>query len=244
LNAAASTLRRRVRSEANPSHAAVARRYFKTGPGEYAEGDQFLGVRVPALRRLAREYAALPRPEILKLLRSRWHEERLLALLLLVRQYGRAGPADRDAIYRLYMANRARVDNWDLVDSSAEHILGAHVWTLRRSTLARLARSRRVWDRRMAIMATFHDVKRGRFDETLRLARILIDDPHHLVHKAVGWMLREIGKRDRRLARRFLDEHAGHMPPTMLRYAIERFPGGLRRRYLAAGAGRPRRRLA
>ena len=150
-----------------------------------------------------------------------------------MRQYSGAEPAHREAIYRLYMSRTARINNWDLVDCSAEHIVGAHLRDGKRSLLLRLAKSKVLWERRIAIMATFHYVKHADFDDTLRVARLLRDDPHDLIHKAVGWMLREVGKRSRAVEEEFLQQHAQRMPRTMLRYAIERFPRGLRRRYLA-----------
>lgn len=214
--------------------AAALQRYFKTGPGQYGAGDRFWGISVPVLRRLARTYSDVSLTEAAALLRSRWHEERLLALLILGRQYMRAGPRQRAAIFRLYLKTRRRIDNWDLVDCSAEQIVGAHLRDKDRSRLQRLAASSRVWDRRIAVMATYHYIKRGEYGETLRLARLLLKDPHDLVHKAVGWMLREVGKRDRAVAEIFLRRYASHMPRTMLRYAVERFPARVRRRYLAA----------
>jgi 3-methyladenine DNA glycosylase AlkD len=229
---AASTIHRQMMALANRSRADGARRFFKTARGEYGAGDRFLGITVPVLRQLAREHEALPPRELSSLLRSSWHEERLLALLILVRQYARAGPARQEAIHRLYLNSTTHVNNWDLVDCSAEHIVGAHLPARRRSMLTQLAKSESLWERRIAIIATFHYVKRGRFDDTLKIARLLLDDPHDLIHKAVGWMLREVGKRDRAVEEKFLRRHAGHMPRTMLRYAIERFPRRLRLRYL------------
>lgn len=187
------------------------------------------------LRQLARTYRDLPLTEVVRLLKSPWHEERLLALLILVRQYQRGEAARRDAIYRCYLRHRRRVNNWDLVDCSAEHIVGAHLRTGLggRGLLRELAASRSVWDRRMAILATFHFIKAGEFSETLSIARILLTDPHDLIHKAVGWMLREVGKRSQHVEEAFLRVHAASMPRTMLRYAIERFPDTVRLRYLA-----------
>jgi 3-methyladenine DNA glycosylase AlkD len=228
-----SRIRRDLRALASPQRAAVVQRYFKTGPGEYGEGDRFLGITVPALRRVASSSRDLSLAAIDELLRSPWHEERLLALLILVRQYARETPAGRDAIFRLYMRRTAHISNWDLVDLSAG-IVGAHLQARGRSRLRRLARSSSVWERRIAIVATYTYIKRGEFDETLRIAAELLDDPHDLIHKAVGWMLREVGKRDRRVEEAFLRTHAARMPRTMLRYAIERFPAGQRRRWLAA----------
>ncbi len=229
----AAAITRRLEALADPAQAAILQRFFKTGPGEYAEGDRFLGIKVPAFRALAREYRPLPLAEAGRLLRSPWHEARALALVILVWQYARADWATRARIHRLYLDHTAHIDNWDLVDGSAEHIVGAHLAGGSRALLRRLATSRSIWERRIAVMATFHFIKHGEFGETLALARALLDDPHDLIHKAVGWMLREIGKRDREAEEAFLRAHAARMPRTMLRYAIEKFPDSLRRRYLA-----------
>ena len=225
-------IRRELRGQADPKAAAVLQAFFKTGRGEYAEGDRFLGVKVPSIRRLARAHRDLSHAEVLTLLRSRWHEERLLALLILVAQYQRATARDRAAIYRAYRSNTRYVNNWDLVDLSAEHIIGAHVDPARLAVLERMARSRFLWNRRIAILATFHWIKQGIFEPTLRIAELLLLDRHDLIHKAVGWMLREVGKRDLASERAFLCTHYRRMPRTMLRYAIERFPEQERRRYL------------
>ncbi len=228
----AAAVRVQLQALGNSARAATMRRYFKTGAGEYGDGDRFRGIPVPALRMLSRTHKDLALGQVLRLLSSPWHEDRLVALLILVRQYAHAAPRRRQAIYRLYLRRRARINNWDLVDCSAEHIVGAHVRDAGRSVLRRLAASKRVWDRRIAIMATFHYIKRGKYGETVKLARLLLADRHDLIHKAVGWMLREIGKRDRVVEERFLRRYGSQMPRTMLHYAIERFPSRLRRRYL------------
>jgi 3-methyladenine DNA glycosylase AlkD len=224
---------RALKAVANPARAAVNRGYFKTGPGQYGAGDRFLGVAVPDLRRIAREFETLPRADLLRLLQSPWHEKRLLALLILVRQYGAGDRAARDGLFALYLANTRYINNWDLVDLSAGDVVGAHLRDGGRSLLARLAKSDNLWERRIAIIATYHYIRRGDCTDALKIARLLLTDSHDLIHKAVGWMLREVGKRDRVVAERFLRRHASRMPRTMLRYAIERFPGPLRRRYLA-----------
>lgn len=227
-------IRRELRAVADPSRGALLQRFFKTGPGEYAEGDRFLGLTVPQVRAIAARHQSLPLADLNALLASPWHEERLLALLILVRQYERGTAAQRDAIYRLYRRNTARINNWDLVDCSAGSIVGAHLAARDRRVLERLARSPVVWERRIAIISTFFYIRRGELAPTLRIARLLLDDEHDLIHKAVGWMLREVGKQDRAVLQRFLRACAHRMPRTMLRYAIERFPEGLRQRYLRA----------
>lgn len=219
---------------ADPERAKAALWFFKTGPGEYGEGDRFLGVSAAPLRRLSREFQEMPLSEILKLLRSPWHEARSLALLVMGRAYALGDGEKRLAVYEAYLANTRRVNGWDLVDCSAEHVVGAHLEAHSRAPLRKLARSESLWERRIAIVATFRYIKKGEFGETLRIAGILVNDRHDLIHKAVGWMLREVGKRGGQGEEEaFLRAHCRTMPRTMLRYAIERFPEPLRRAYLA-----------
>lgn len=225
-------VRARLREHASPRDALGARRYFKTGPGEYGEGDVFIGVRVPAVRRLAKEFRALPPEDAAELLRSPVHEERLLALHLLAGAYARGDDAVRGRVFETYLANTRHVNNWDLVDSSAADIVGAHLAGGGRTLLDRLAASPSPWERRIAIVATLRFIRRGELADTLRVAALLLGDRHDLIHKAVGWMLREVGKRDRAALEAFLREHGRGMPRTMLRYAIERFPEPLRRAWL------------
>lgn len=227
-------LQKRIRGLANPADARFLQRFFKTGPGEYGEGDRFLGIRVPATRQLIREYRGPALPAARLLLKSRYHEERLLALLLLVRAYARAAPAEQGAIYRFYLANTRHINNWDMVDCSAPQIVGLHLMERDRRVLNRLARSRNVWERRIAVLATQSFIRSGEYGPTLDLAERLLHDRHDLMHKAVGWMLREVGNRDRSVLERFLDRYAGKMPRTMLRYAIEKLPPRLRQRYMKA----------
>lgn len=227
------SIRRDLRKVATPARAQANRWFFKTGPGQYGEGDQFLGVALPQLRKIAREYRDMPLKHVTLLLKSAWHEERLLALLILVSQYARGDERTRTTIHELYLRHTRWINSWDLVDSSAAQIVGAHLEHRDRRTLRRLARSRVVWERRMAIIATYHYIRRGEFTDALAIAELLRDDGHDLVHKAVGWMLREIGNRDRTVEERFLRTHAARMPRTMLRYAIEKFPVSQRRKYLA-----------
>jgi 3-methyladenine DNA glycosylase AlkD len=226
-------IRAALRAEANADDAVHLQRFFKTGPGEYAEGDRFLGVRVPATRRIARAHRSLPRDDMLSLLRSEWHEERLLALLLLVDAHSRGTDVDRAAICDAYLAHTRYIDNWDLVDSSAAQIVGPHVPPDAIEPLERLARSQNLWERRIAIIATFHWIRAGEFAPTMHIAEMLLHDSHDLIHKAVGWMLREVGNRGRPTEEAFLRMHCRAMPRTMLRYAIEKFPEPLRKTYLA-----------
>jgi 3-methyladenine DNA glycosylase AlkD len=216
----------------SPEGAQGSLRYFKTGPGEYGEGDRFLGVSLPHLRTLARRHAALDLRGCSALLRSPYHEARLLALLILNRAYQRGDEQTRRAIYRLYLDSTDRINNWDLVDSSAPYIVGPHLEERSRRVLLRLARSQSLWERRIAMLATQHFIRSGEFADALAVADMLLEDPHDLIHKAVGWMLREVGKRDPRVAEDFLRTRYQRMPRTMLRYAIERFPEPLRKRYL------------
>lgn len=228
-------LRSQLGQLASPADAKILQRFFKTGPGEYGEGDVFIGIRVPVTRRLAREYRGLPRRDVVALLQSPVHEERLLALHILVNTYERGEAAARREIYDLYLAQLDRVNNWDLVDSSAPYIVGAHLFGRSRKILFGLARSKNLWHRRVAMLATFYFIRQNDFADALRLAERLRDDEHDLMHKAVGWMLREIGKRNVAELRKFLDQHAARMPRTMLRYAIEKLPERERQRYLLAG---------
>lgn len=210
----------------------VLQTFFKTARGEYGEGDVFVGLRVPEIRKLAKEYQALPFAEIIQLLQSSVHEARLLAVLILVRAYTQGGASLQEQIFNLYLQNTRFINNWDLVDASAEYIVGSHLRYRSRSPLHTLAVSNLLWDRRISIMATFHYIKCGEFAETLRIAELLLRDPEDLIRKAVGWMLREIGKRDRFTEEEFLKVHYKIMPRTMLRYAIEKFPEKLRQQYL------------
>lgn len=216
----------------NPAAAAFAQKFFKTGKGQYGEGDVFRGIRVPMLRQLAKKYKDVGLSDAKELLHSRFHEDRLLALLILVRSYGKGDSATQSRIYELYLQNTEFINNWDLVDVSAEHIVGAFLMEREKEPLTRLALSAALWERRIAIMATFHFIKRDIFDETLRLAKMLLNDKEDLLHKAVGWMLREVGKRDADAQEGFLREYSTRMPRTMLRYAIERFPENKRKAYL------------
>ena len=227
---------RQIRAElaelGDPDIAAHSARYFQAGPGQYGEGDRFRGIRVPVLRKLAHKYREITVTQAGRLLQSPHHEDRLLALFILVWQFQKGDRARRERIYRLYLANTTRVNNWDLVDSSARHIVGGYLSERDKGPLLELARSELLWERRIAIMATGHFIGQGRFDDTLRLAEMLLTDSEDLIHKAVGWMLREVGNRDREAEEAFLQRHYRAMPRVMLRYAIERFPEERRRTYL------------
>jgi 3-methyladenine DNA glycosylase AlkD len=237
---AAVRLKQQLRALANPEDAAFLQRFFKTGPGEYGEGDSLLGIRVPALRKLAREHRDLPLPEILEVLRSPWHEERLLALYLLLQAFSKGDATAREEIYLSYLSHARFINNWDLVDASAGGIVGAYLWPENVGPLATLARSPTLWERRIAIVATLHFIRQGSFGPTIEISELLLRDPHDLIHKAVGWMLREVGKRDQEVLERFLRQHCREMPRTMLRYAIERFPAPLRAAYMSGAEARRR----
>lgn len=222
-----------LREIASSGRAEVTRSFFKTGPGEYSEGDKFLGIRIPDLRALVKKADAVSLREALILLRSEWHEERLMALLLMERRFERASEElAQETIVTAYLANTRWINNWDLVDASAPPILGGWLLTRNRSVLWELVVSENLWERRIAIVSTLTLIRAGDFRDSLRLAEKLLGDPEDLMHKACGWMLREIGKKDRDVLISFLENHAPRMPRTMLRYAIERFPELERKEWL------------
>jgi 3-methyladenine DNA glycosylase AlkD len=225
-------IRRELDRHANPEKALILQRFFKTGKGEYGEGDVFRGIRVPELRKLAKRYQDISLTNTTRMLRSPFHEDRALALMILVLRCTKGDESLKHDIYSLYLANTQHINNWDLVDISAEHIVGGFLMDKDKEPLIRLANSDMLWERRIAVMATFHFIKKGRFDETFLIAKRLLNDPEDLIHKAVGWMLREVGKRDMQAEKSFLKHHYRHMPRTMLRYAIERFPEAVRIAYL------------
>jgi 3-methyladenine DNA glycosylase AlkD len=225
-------IQNRLRALGSTEAAAFAARYFKTGPGEYGAVDVFLGIRVPVLRKLAAEFRAIPLAGCNALLRSSVHEDRLLALLILTRQFDKSDPVGRQAIHDLYLSRTEHINNWDLVDVSAPTIVGGHLVDRDRAPLDRLASSTRLWERRISIVATGYFIRRGEFSDTFRIAERLLSDREDLIHKAVGWMLREVGKRDQETLEGFLQRHARAMPRTMLRYAIERLPEDQRQAFL------------
>lgn len=225
-------IRNELRRLSNKEIAEHSQRFFKTGKGQYGEEDIFLGIRVPALRKTAKKYHGILIDECAQLLKSKFHEQRLLALLMLVGIFKKANSKDRKTIYTLYLANTRFINNWDLVDSSAEHIVGAYLREIDKKPIYRLAKSDILWERRISIMSTFHFIKYNEFFDTLRISKILLHDKEDLIHKAVGWMLREIGKRNIETEEEFLRECYKQMPRTMLRYSIEKFPEPKRQSYL------------
>jgi 3-methyladenine DNA glycosylase AlkD len=225
-------IKKRLKQLANKEKAEVLQRFFKTGPGEYGEGDTFIGVKVPDLRKVAKDFRDIVIKDVVILLESAIHEERLLALLILVSKYVKGNETAKKEIYKLYLKKTTFINNWDLVDVTAQHIVGDYLMDKNKAPLYRLAKSEDLWERRIAVMATFCFIKRERYEDTLKIAKILLDDKKDLIHKAVGWMLREIGKRDMISEEKFLKQHYKEMPRTMLRYAIEKFPESKRLQYL------------
>ncbi len=221
-----------LRTLASPQRAAISQKFFKTGPGQYGEGDVFIGITMPELRALTKQHRDADLSTIRTLLPSKYHEVRMFALLLLIHFYQKANDAGKQSAYTLYLDNTAHINNWDLVDVSAPHIVGRHLEHRPREVLLQLARSSSLWERRIAILSTFHFIRQNDFDDTLRIAEMLLDDTHDLMHKAICWMLREVGKRDQALEERFLQQHYDRLARTALRYAIERFTPDLRVRYM------------
>jgi 3-methyladenine DNA glycosylase AlkD len=228
-------LKAELAQKSSPEKAAFFPRFFKTGPGQYSEGDQFLGVTVPDCRLVARQFKALSLEDVLELLHSSWHEERLVALLILGMQYQKADKMAQTTIYKAYLANTTWINNWDLVDLSCRDIVGAYIYhhPNLQHTLDKLAASELLWDRRIAIISTFYFLMKGEPAPTLHIVEALLSDKHDLIQKANGWMLRELGKRvDEQILVDFLKTHYAAMPRTTLRYAIERFPTTVRRQFL------------
>jgi len=217
---------------ANEQIAEHSQRFFKTGKGEYGEGDIFLGIRVPLLRKLVKKYRGISITEVRKLLHSKFHEERLLAVLMLVQLFKSGDESVQKQVYDLYLENTEYINNWDIVDISASNIVGAHLYEKDKAPLYDLVQSKNLWERRISIISTFYFIRQNEFDDTLKLAKILLNDKEDLIHKAVGWMLREVGKREIEFEEEFLQEHYKIMPRTMLRYAIEKFPETSRKMYL------------
>ncbi len=217
-------IRKELEKSSNKEFAARLQKYFKTGKGEYGEGDRFLGIRAPHLRKLAKKYGNVSINQASELIRSEFHEERLFSLFVLVNLFRSADEGGKKRIYDLYLKNTNFINNWDLVDASAGRIVGAYLFPLDKKPIYALAKSKNVWERRISIMATSYFIGHNEFADTLKIAEILLNDKEDLIHKAVGWLLREVGKREFELEENFLKKHYASMPRTMLRYAIEKFP--------------------
>ena len=221
-----------LRNLADAEIASHSQRFFKTARGEYGFGDKFLGIRVPVLRKAVKKFKTIPLNTATKLLKSEFHEIRLFALLLLVSRFAKADTNEQEKIYQIYLRNTKYVNNWDLVDSSAHYIIGAYLADKDKSVLYDLLKSNSLWERRIAIMSTFYFIKNNKFDDALHISEKLLYDKEDLIHKAVGWMLREIGNRDLNVETAFLNKHYKTMPRVMLRYAIEKFSKEERQKYL------------
>ena len=232
MNNQVADIKNEMRKLANKIIAEHSQRFFKTGKGQYGEGDIFLGIRVPVLRKIAKKFRRISLAEVSKLLESKFHEERLLSILMLVNLFKSGDEDDQELIYELYLDKTKFINNWDIVDISAGNIVGAFLFEKDKAPLYRLVFSENLWERRIAIVATFYFIRNDEFDDTLKIAEILFTDKEDLIHKAVGWMLREVGKRVIEIEEEFLEEHYLKMPRTMLRYAIERFPETRRKMYL------------
>jgi len=212
--------------------AETTKRFFKTGKGDYSQHDIFLGIKVPEIRKAVKKFESTPLSEIERLLKSKYHEIRLFALLYMVTNFSKSNKYEQENIYKTYLKNIEYVNNWDLVDSSAHYIVGAYLHNKNKELIYKLARSSYMWKRRIAIVSTYYFIKQGEFDDTFEIAKILLDDEEDLIHKAVGWMLREVGKKDESKEKAFLNTHYQKMPRVMLRYAIERFSKEERKAYL------------
>jgi 3-methyladenine DNA glycosylase AlkD len=221
-----------LKSLSDPVIAENSQRFFKTAKGEYGYGDIFLGIRVPVIRETVKKYKELKLSEVTKLIKSKYHEVRLFALLVLVYNFKNENIEGQEKIYNLYMKHRKYVNNWDLVDSSAPYIVGAWLCNRDKAILYELALSNRLWERRISILATAFFISQGHFNDTLKISTILLNDNEDLIHKAVGWMLREVGKKNRLVEEKYLRSRYKKMPRTMLRYAVEKFEPERRREYL------------
>jgi len=229
-----SQIKNDLKKLSNKEKAVVLMGFFKTAPGEYGEGDKFIGVTVPNTRIIAKKYQDISIDKTVELLKSEVHEHRLCALLILVVKYENGNQQEKKRIYHTYLKNSKYINNWDLVDLSAHKIVGEYILLepKERKTLLKLASSQDLWERRISIVATFAFIKKQQFDETLKISKILLEDSHDLIHKAVGWMLRELGKKDQSIEENFLEEHHKIMPRTMLRYSIEKFSDKKRKYYM------------
>lgn len=234
---AITSIKTELEASANPKRAESNKWFFKTGPGEYGEGDEFIGISVPDTRKIAKKYVLLPYGDVEALLESPIHEYRLCGLLILVLRFEKYAD-DRERIYEFYLQHTARVNNWDLVDLSSHEIVGEYLQDKARKKLYELARSKNLWERRIAIVSTYALIRKHQFADTTAIAEILLTDKHDLIHKAVGWMLREVGKKNKTVLESFLKKHANTMPRTMLRYAIEKFTVKERKYWMNVGKGK------
>ena len=222
-----------IRKLANEEIAKHSLRFFKTGKGEYGYSDIFLGVRAPKIRLIAKKYIDISIADMKILIQSKYHEERFLGLIILVNKYSKSKDKKTiNQLYKIYISSFKYINNWDLVDTSAHKIVGAYIQQKPKAILKKLVRSKNMWERRIAVIATFQLIKMGRLKETFELSKMLLTDDHDLMHKAVGWMLREAGKKDIKKLEAFLKKNHAHMPRTMLRYSIEKFPEAKRKKYL------------
>ncbi|HLC57763.1 MAG TPA: DNA alkylation repair protein [Candidatus Nanoarchaeia archaeon] len=222
-----------IKKLANKQQSLILQRFFKTGKGEYGHGDIFLGIKVPETRKLADKYwQELTIDEVQELLNSKIHEKRLLALLILINKYNSSDETTKEKFFNFYLSNKANINNWDLIDLSAPHIVGDFLLNKDRKILYQLAKSKDLWERRISILSTYKFIKNNQFDDTLKISETLLKDKHDLIHKAAGWMLREVGKKSIEAEEEFLKKHHKKMPRTMLRYAIEKFPEEKRKAYL------------
>lgn len=228
----AKEIQQAMRALSNKKIAQDSQRFFKTGKGEYGEGDKFLGIRVPVTRKIAKQFRDTPLLEIEKLLKSKFHEERLLAVIMMDNIAKKATEDELKSVYICYLKNTDHINNWDIVDSSAPRIVGKHLFQRDRKPLYKLAKSSSLWEQRISILATFYFIDHKDFKDALEIGKLMLNHEHDLIHKATGWMLREVGNRDRTVEETFLKQHYKTMPRTMLRYAIEKFPENKRQKYL------------
>ena len=222
-----------LKKKENKVKAQLLSRFFKTGKGEYGEGDVFLGITVPEQRLIAKQFMSIPLEEVQKLLQSPMHECRLTALLILAYKYPKADEKEKKTIFNFYIKNTKYINNWDLVDVTCHKIVGAYLYDKDRSIIYKLAKSKNLWEKRIAIISTFYFIREKDFSDSLKIAEMLLSDKHDLIHKAVGWMLREVGKKDEKVLHDFLKIHVNKMPRTALRYAIEKLPDEFRRHYMS-----------
>jgi 3-methyladenine DNA glycosylase AlkD len=231
-----SKIKQELKNLANPKQAKLLQGFFKTGKGQYGEGDIFLGIKVPEQRKVAKKYSELSLTNLTKLLKNKIHEERLVALLILTAKYQKAAQENNEKeqtkLVNCYLSNTKYINNWDLVDLTAHKILGHYLFTRNRKVLYELAKSNSLWEKRISVIATFEFIRNKQYDDNIKIAEILLNDDHDLIHKAVGWMLREVGKKNQAVEERFLKKHYKAMPRTMLRYAIERFSEKKRKFYM------------